>query len=108
MNIAPMGILGAAAGSGLAQRAGNEVDRAKQEAIGQQRQVELAQQAENAAGIGETNEDQQSEERDADGRRPWEIGGRQPADDQQETSPDSPPRPRDPSGQRGNTLDLTG
>jgi hypothetical protein len=108
MNIAPMGILGAAAGSGLAQRAGSEVDRAKQEAVGQQRQAELAQQAENAAGIGQTNEDQETEERDADGRRPWEIGGRQPTEEESDAQPDSPPRPRDPSGQRGSTLDLTG
>jgi hypothetical protein len=108
MTIIPTGILGAAAGAGLAQRAGNEVDRAKQEAVAQQRQAELAQKAENAAGIGQTNEDQEAQERDADGRRPWEIDGQKPAEKDSDPSQDASHRPRDPSGQRGGTLDLTG
>ena len=64
--------------------------------------------AEAASGVGETEQDHESEQRDADGRRPWE---KQPTNTQTEptVADPAPPAPaKDPSGQRGSQLDLIG
>jgi hypothetical protein len=59
-----------------------------------------------AAGIGQTDgEDHQTADRDADGRRAWEI----PPQKNAEGDPaDEPPQVKDPSGQSGGTIDLSG
>ncbi len=112
MSVGPLGGLAAsAAGSPLAQTHGSEVDRARQDAVVQQRKVRTDQKAEDAAGIGETDgDDHETEDRDADGRRPWEAS---PASHEDETDPGTPdssagPRGKDPSKQSGNLLDLSG
>jgi hypothetical protein len=101
------GIAGSAAGSPLAQTKGSEVDRAQQDAAGQERRVHNEQKAESAAGIGETDgEDHETAERDADGRRLWEKVGQR-----NQTVPEPPGeqrRSKDASGQTGNLLDLSG
>ncbi len=65
------------------------------------------QKAEAAAGIGETDgEDHQTDERDADGRRPWEFPPKKR--NSAEDPAKQPPQSRDTTGESGNLLDLTG
>ena len=79
------------------------------EAVAHERQVDSAQKATEAAGVGATDgEDHQAEERDADGRRLWEVAARKPAAAVGE-EPTPPPRlPKDASGLAGNQIDLAG
>jgi len=105
-----LAFIGSAAGSPLAQAKGSEVARAQQEASNHARKTESAQQAQDAAGIGQTGEDQEASDRDADGRRIWEIG---PDGKRRRVSPETAasetPRPsKDPTGQSGRQLDLNG
>ena len=112
MSVGPMGgIAGSVAGSPLAQTQGAEPERARQDSAAQQRRIESDQKAEAAAGIGETDgEDHETAERDADGRRPWEIP---PEAENAETAdehagPGKAPRSKDATGHSGNLLDLSG
>ena len=78
-------------------------------ALTQNRQVDANQKAELAAGIGQTEQDQESSERDADGRRLWEA--RDPKKSSRRSRPSSPSAARqskDATGQSGTQLDLTG
>ncbi len=110
MSVGPMsGLPAAAAGSPLAQSKGSDVDRTQQDSSAQQRRVQTDQKAEMAAGIGEADgEDHEASERDADGRRLWE---QTPGSDQEgsggEKSSDQP-QSKDPTGQSGSLLDLSG
>ncbi len=108
MNVGSMGIVGGAAGSSLSQRAGSEVERTKQDAATKDRQVQGDKKAEDAAGIGKTEQDEGTSERDADGRRIWEHPpeGNSAAD--QDEAEQSSRRAKDPSGQSGGKLDLMG
>ena len=107
MSIGPSsGIIGSVAGAPLAQSKGSELERASQVVTAHQRQAQSDAAAENAAGIGQTSEDQQSSERDADGRRLWEIEGEQ-AKVKKDAAP-LPQQSRDATGTCGRTLDLTG
>jgi hypothetical protein len=105
-----MGIVASVAGSPVAQTTGAEVDRARHERTNQQRQVESLDKAEAAAGIGQTEEEHQSEDRDADGRRLWEETARKAKPDDADHESDASPlrQSRDPTGQSGGQLDLTG
>jgi hypothetical protein len=97
-----------AAGVPLAQAKGSEVERTQQETAQHQRQVETDTKAEMASGIGTTEEQSASDaDRDADGRRPWEIAP-QAKDPQQPAEPPPPRQSRDASGQAGTQLDLSG
>jgi hypothetical protein len=112
MSVGPMGGLPAAAvaGTSLAQAKGSDVDRTQQDSAAQQRRVQTDQKAESAAGIGEADgEDHQTGERDADGRRLWEEtpGGSGPGDSAGEQADDQS-HEKDPSGQSGSLLDLSG
>ena len=69
MSIGPTGMIGSVAGSPLAQGQGSEVNRAQQETAEQARQAHSTEKAEDAAGVGQTEDDEQASERDADGRR---------------------------------------
>ena len=101
------GLIGSAAGAPLSQTKGSEVERAQQTASAQQRQAEGAEKAELAAGIGHTDEDQEASDRDADGRRIWEINEqRKRAADQANAEQER--KSKDASGQSGNQLDLSG
>ena len=111
MSMGPVGgIAGSAAGSPLSQTTGSDVQRAQQETGNQQRRIQADQKAENAAGIGEADgEDHLASERDADGRRPWEETPQGEASHESEgDSGTGDRRSKDPSGQSGNLLDLTG
>jgi hypothetical protein len=105
MSIGPMGGTPAnAAGVPLAQTKGSEIDRAQQEVAARQRQSYYSEKADAAAGVGETDgEDHETAERDADGRLLWE-----PPDESTPAEKHVPPKSKDPTGQSGSFLDLTG
>lgn len=112
MSIGSLGIIGSLASTPLAQK-GPEADKVQREALDRARQVESESQAEMAAGIGQTEEESQASERDADGRRPWERNGRQPtapADATAESANVAAPAalPKDPTGNCGSLLDVQG
>jgi len=116
MSVGPMGsVVYSVAGSGLAQTTGSDVLRARQDALVQQRALEAAQQTEDALGIGQTDgEDNQTNERDADGRSPWLLGRKGPALPKDQTAaeaaadavPDGAVSAA--SGEPGGQLDLSG
>jgi hypothetical protein len=119
MSIGSLGIAGGLAGSPLAQKTGAAADRAKQDSVHHQRQVDSTQQAADAAGIGQTHEEHEASERDADGRMPWErqeaaAEGEPGAGDEgtgeQSGASKSPQAagPPDPTGDAGGVLDLVG
>jgi hypothetical protein len=105
MSIGSLGIIGSAAGTPLSQAKGTETDKAAQSTSDQARQVQSDRHAEAAAGIGQTEQDEQASDRDADGRRPWEIGGKKPDDDEESANT---LLSKDPTGEKGNQLDLSG
>ena len=109
MSIGPSGMIGSLAGSPRSQAKGTDTDRTQQDTSNQSRQVQADQKAENAAGIGETEQDEQTSERDADGRRLWE---KPPEKEQTESAVienlAAPPRSREATKQRGTNLDLSG
>lgn len=112
MNVSSLGgMIGSAAGAPLSQATGSETERTSRESAAQQRNIDANQQAELAAGIGQTHEDQESAERDADGRRPWEapIAKKDPSEEKDGQPPNAATRQsKDATGQCGNQLDLTG
>jgi hypothetical protein len=107
MSIGPLGLAGALATSPLPQKAA-EVDRTHHESTDRAREAQAEQQAESAAGIGQTEEDSEAAERDADGRRLWEA----PANKRQagETTPPEADAhlSKDPTGESGGQIDLVG
>jgi hypothetical protein len=111
MSIASLGILGGLATTAGAQRAA-DTQRVDSETTDQSRAVTADEHAENAAGIGQTEEDASTTDRDADGRRLWENTRRKKATTSTTapTTTDSPPPPisKDPTGACGNELDLVG
>jgi hypothetical protein len=111
MSIGSLGIVGGLAGSPLSQRA-SEIERAEREAADRAGESKANERAEQAAGIGQTAEDSEAQERDADGRRPWEHpAAKKPAvaTSTQPTAADPPPTlAKDPTGQCGGELDLVG
>ena len=109
MSIGSLGIIGGLAGAQLPQRAA-ETEKAQHDTADQSRAAQAEQRAEQAAGIGQTEEDSQAGERDADGRRPWEERAKAKNDATplaaESTSP--PSLSKDPSGTCGGKLDLVG
>jgi hypothetical protein len=108
MSVGPLsGINVSAAGSPLAQIKSSDVERVSQDTAAQSRNVVYEKKAEAAAGVGETDgEDHQTDERDADGRRPWEFSPTKQKNPGEEAA--NQPQSRDVSGESGNLLDLTG
>jgi hypothetical protein len=111
MSIGSLGIVAGLAGSPLSQRVA-DVERAERESADKARETKAEQRAEQSAGIGQTEEDSQAGERDADGRRPWEHPTSKPAaTETPATTPattDVPALVKDPTGERGSELDLVG
>ncbi|MCU0877610.1 MAG: hypothetical protein MUF06_07495 [Pirellulaceae bacterium] len=112
MSIGSLGIIGSLASSPLPQRT-VAADQAQSDSAGQSREAQSELKAEAAAGIGRTEEDAQSSERDADGRRPWEFSshgqsgeGDSPSEQPSSSSSDDPPRSTDPNAEAGGSLDL--
>jgi|SRR6187431_3268719 len=115
MTMLPLqGTLTSAAGSPLSQTVGAEAGRTQKDAISQRRTIEANEHAEQSAGIGQTEQDQETSERDADGRRFWERPGEKPNTHESDAATtvnetDGPTRQsKDPTGQSGTNLDLTG
>jgi hypothetical protein len=105
MQTLPLGLAGAAAATPLAQRQ-SETDQAQHEAASHARQASGEKQAENASGIGQTDEDQPAFDRDADGRRIWEI--RAPREKEDDEAVPEPTQAKDTTGEVGGQLDLSG
>ncbi len=109
MSVGPLtSVLVSAAGSPLAQQS-SEIDRNQTETAATQRKQFSAIKADRAAGIGETDgENHEINDRDADGRRLWEIDAspQQPTPTDQEV-PLQVKHSLDPSGESGNRVDLT-
>jgi len=106
MSVGPTGFIGSFAGTPLSQSKGSDVERARAERANQQRNVASESQAEKAAGIGATDEDQAAADRDADGRKLWEVEENAPQQ-QSDAAEEAPtPQSRDASGQSGSHLDL--
>ena len=100
-----IGPIGTAAGTPLAQSKGAESDRAQEEVGAQGRQVYHERKAASAAGVGQPDgEDHETDQRRADGRRPWED----PPEPKKNAGPPNARQSKDPSQQSGNLLDLTG
>ncbi len=112
MSMGPLGMIGSAAGAPIAQSQGADVTRSQQEVAGQARETQMNQKAEQASGVGQTEQHEQASDRDADGRRPWEIGPRRSAADEaaatEPPAPESPGGAKDPAGLTGRHLDLQG
>jgi len=113
MSMGPLGgVVGSAAGTSLSQSAGAETERSQRETAAQHRQIDGNERSERASGVGQTEQDQESSERDADGRRLWEAPGKRGKDAKGEQAGDDASalakQSKDPSGQSGTKLDLTG
>ncbi len=108
MSIGPMGILSSVSAA-PSQASGAEAAKHRGEAAVQARHSQSAQKTEDAAGVGKTDgEEHTANERDADGRRIWEIGPAKPRAEGTSAEPEPPHVSRDATGQSGNQLDLTG
>lgn len=110
MNVsATTGAFASAAGAPLSQLAGAETERASKDSSVHQRHAKSDAKSEAAAGIGETEQDQGASERDADGRRLWELPPEAARDATEEpATPVEHHQVKDPTGIAGNALDLTG
>jgi hypothetical protein len=111
MSIASLGIMGGLATTAGAQRAA-DTQRVDSDTTDQSRAVTADEHAESAAGIGQTEEDSGTTDRDADGRRLWENTRRKktaaPAATPTSSEIPLPPISKDPTGASGNQLDLVG
>jgi hypothetical protein len=107
MSIGPLGTIGSLAATPLPQRVA-EVDKAERETTDRARAAQGERAAEAAAGIGETEEDSQASERDADGRRLWEAPPAKVSAEETSAVDASPQLSKDPSGESGSELDLVG
>jgi hypothetical protein len=102
MSIGPLSNI--AAGTPLAQAQGSDLVRSAQDAADQARQVETGHKAASAAGIGAAQgEGNETSDRDADGRLPWQA----PPDHAPSTA-NAAGLVADPTGQSGTQLDLAG
>jgi len=110
MSVGPFGGIGAsAAGAPLSQSSGSEADRAQKETANQQRAVQNDRKADEAAGVAAADgEEKETAERDADGRRLWEVGPEGDAAEQEAAAESEDHQAKDPTGNRGQNLDLSG
>jgi len=87
MSMGPLGgILGSAAGSPLSQTKGATTEQAARGSAVQETADQLDLQAEKSAGIGQTEQEHGSSDRDADGRRAWEWHEQERAEEEEESS----------------------
>ncbi len=101
-------IASSVAGTSLAQTRGSEIDRGQQENSAHELRAKSDLNAETAAGVGQTDGDNhQTADRDADGRRLWEFT-RRLGDRDAGAEESGAAQMKDPTGQCGNELDLSG
>ena len=101
-----LGIIGSLATTGFAQRAA-DVERVEREAADQSRTAQSNSKAETAAGVGEPEKESAIGDRDADGRTPWEFSEHRPPAEDAEAARQEPVA-KDPHGEAGNLLDISG
>jgi len=108
MSIGPLEHAGIAAGVPLALSKGSELQRAAHESAHHARQVEAGRKAQDAAGIGATEGDEnETSDRDADGRRLWDDSIGSATRSINAVDPVGSGT-KDPTGQSGTQLDLAG
>ena len=100
------GVTGSSAGVPLSSTQGSETERLQKDSASQSRKVEHEKHAEQTAGIGHAEEDQEASDRDADGRRLWERSQHTTTNDSDQESKQR--QSKDIEGLSGNSLDLTG
>ncbi|HEV3340849.1 MAG TPA: hypothetical protein VG125_10850 [Pirellulales bacterium] len=106
MSVGPTTFSASLAAASLQTR-GSETERVQHDIAAKERQAEGDRKAENAAGIGTAESDEGVGERDADGRRLWERPPkRKDPTDEEPAAADG--QLKDPTGQSGSLLDLTG
>ncbi|TWT99668.1 hypothetical protein Pla108_06110 [Botrimarina colliarenosi] len=87
MSMGPLGgIIGSTAGSPLSQTKGATSERAARDSAVKETADQLDLRAEKSAGIGQTEEDQGTADRDADGRRLWERSNDESAEPEEEAA----------------------
>jgi hypothetical protein len=106
MNIGSLGIIGSLASTPVSQRVA-EADRAQQATSEQSRAADASERAELAAGIGQTAEDSEAADRDADGRRLWERPLQKEPENAEQAATQAA-LSKDPTGICGGELDLVG
>ena len=108
MSIGSLGIVGSLAGTALTQKVA-EIDKTQRDAADAARQSDAATRAQSAEGIGQTEEDSETGERDADGRRLWERTAMKISEKEDTpASTQDAALAKDPAGISGGVLDLTG
>jgi membrane protein involved in colicin uptake len=111
MSVGPMvSVAASLAGSSLGQSRGSDVERAQQDSVQLERRVAGELKAEQAAGIGVTDQEHEASDRDADGRRLWEGAAKSKAEKEkeQEQAAALDRKSRDATGECGTQLDLSG
>ncbi|WP_425615003.1 hypothetical protein NA78x_004890 [Anatilimnocola sp. NA78] len=105
MSIGSLGSVGSFAASSATQRT-SDTEKTQTASADKSRADSGVEMTEKAAGIGETQEDTGASDRDADGRRLWEVNPQQNVDP--ETANLVPHVAKDPTGAAGGELDLMG
>ena len=111
MSIGPINSITASiAGAGHAHTHGADSARANHELAAQQLRAASLTRAATAEGVGATDgEDNEASDRDADGRRLWEVTPTAHRKSPTEESPEPPtPVSKDATGESGHSLDLSG
>lgn len=106
MSIGGLGSISSLAATPTTQRT-SDVEKTQTATAEKSRVEAAAEYAEQASGIGETKEESETSDRDADGRRIWEFGEK-PKQAEQPAEQQTAGQAIDPTGDAGGTLDLTG
>ena len=105
------GIQGSAAGAPLSQTKGSEAERGQQASAATERKADAADKTEKASGIGQTDADQETGDRDADGRRMFEdtleLDSAEGQDEHDGEHKEATRQVDDTTGQAGGQLDMT-
>lgn len=102
-----LGIIGGLATTGFAQRTA-DIERVERDTADQARVADSNAKAETAAGVGEPEEESPIGDRDADGRLPWEFTDHRRPAHTEEAKASQEPAAKDPHGDAGNLLDISG
>ena len=105
--IGALGNIGSLAAAPATQRT-SDTDKTHAAASDKARVDAAAEYAEQAAGIGETREESEAGDRDADGRRLWEFDQPKEESATAEAETVTEAKSKDPTGSAGRNLDLSG
>ena len=106
MSIGSLGGVSSLVASPVAQRT-SDTEKTQAATSEKSRADAAVEYAEQAGGIGETKEESESSDRDADGRRLWEMNEQQKAAAEEEVA-EAAKAAKDPTGAAGRELDLIG